>query len=45
MKIQYFLGLMFFSVTTVFGQEKTSNEELISQMKIDAKENLLDIDN
>ena len=42
MKIQYFLGLMFFSVTTVFGQEKTSNEELISQMKIDAKENLLD---
>ncbi|WP_298245871.1 AGE family epimerase/isomerase [uncultured Christiangramia sp.] len=42
MKIRYFLGLMFLSVSTVFCQDNTSNEEFIAEMKTDAKENLLD---
>lgn len=42
MKIPYFLGLMLLSVSTVFCQDKASNEELIAEMKKDAKENLLD---
>jgi len=42
MKILHFFSLFCLTTFTAFAQEKVANEAIISQMKVDAKENLLD---